>query len=226
MDKKKRGTSRPQLTVVRSNGLMKSAGGPRRSLPKPVSSLPTRIYFSRGSSTPTGGSLTLRQYAEWLARSRARGLFVVGHANLRLQDRPSSDLADARARAVRDLLVWFGAHKSQVRRVSPSQLHRIRPDTTRSLRASHRSVELIVAPTGSAILTLGWRHVQDAERRPLSSRPVRSCLHRPVARGREVGCDQNSFDNHGLINRTGQVAWRRTPSVVLSSNRCFTPSLP
>jgi outer membrane protein OmpA-like peptidoglycan-associated protein len=150
--KKNPGASRPKLTIVHSNGRMTSTSTPRPSVSKSVSSLPTRIYFSRGSSTPTGSSLTtLRRYAEWLARSRARGLLVVGHANLRLQDRPSGDLADARARAIRDLLVWLGAHKSQVRRVSPSQLHRIRRDTTASLRAHHRSVELIVAPTASSI---------------------------------------------------------------------------
>lgn len=152
MNKKKRGASRPQLTIVHRDGRMTSTGTPRQTVSKSLSGLPTRIYFPRGSSTPTGSSLTtLRRYAEWLARSRARRLLVVGHANLRLQDRPSSDLADARARAVRDLLVWLGAHKPQVRRVSPSQLHRIRRDTTASLRAHHRSVELIVAPTASSI---------------------------------------------------------------------------
>lgn len=150
MDKKKGGS--PKLTVVRGTGPKKSGGSARRSASAPLSSLPTRIYFSRGSSTPTGSSLTtLRKYAEWLARSRARKLFVVGHANLRLQDRPSAELADARARAVCDLLVWLGARRSQVRRVSQSQLHRIRPDTTRGLRAAHRSVELIVAPGGFVI---------------------------------------------------------------------------
>ena len=155
MDKKKKTkstTSRPKLTVVNDSGIKKSAGGARQSSSRGVSGLPTRIYFSRGSSTPTGGSLsTLRKYSAWLARNRERRLFIVGHANLRLQDRPSIALADARARAVRDLLVWLGAQRGQVRRITPAQLHRIRPGSTRGQRAAHRSVELIIAPTGSLL---------------------------------------------------------------------------
>jgi len=115
-----------------------------------IDDLPTRIYFSRGSCTPTGGSLTvLRKYAEWLAGSRTRALYVVGHANLRLKGKAALALADARARAVRDLLVWLGARRGQVRRMTPSRMHQIRSNSTSSARAANRSVEIVVAPGGS-----------------------------------------------------------------------------
>lgn len=152
MGTKKRGTGRPRLTVIQGDGMMKSVRTPRRQLPTGVNGLPTRIYFSRGSSTPTGGSLaTLHSYAGWLTRNRVRRIFVVGHANRRLRNKAAISLADARARAVRDLLVWLGAKRDQVRRVTPSRLHRLWPDSTRGQRAAHRFVELVVAPTGSLL---------------------------------------------------------------------------
>ncbi len=116
-----------------------------------TNNLPTRVYFARSGSTPTGSSLTtLRRYAEWLARSRARRVYVVGHANLRgREDRTSRSLADERARAVVDLLVWLGARRDQVHRISTARLHRIRPESTRGTRAAHRCVELIVPLKGS-----------------------------------------------------------------------------
>lgn len=146
---KKRRTGRPRLTVVRGNGSMRSAPMPRHGSPTTIDGLPTRVYFSRGSSTPTSGSLTvLRKYAQWLARHRARKLWVVGHANRRKWDKASRALADARVRAVRDLLVWLGAGRTQVRRVAASRLHMVHPGTTSAEQATHRSVELIVGPTG------------------------------------------------------------------------------
>jgi outer membrane protein OmpA-like peptidoglycan-associated protein len=103
---KKRRTGRTRLTVLDGNGTMRSAPAPRRDSPTSIDGLPTRVYFTRGSSTPTSNSLTvLRKYAEWLARNRARRLFVVGHANRRNWAQTSAALADARVRAVRDLLV-------------------------------------------------------------------------------------------------------------------------
>jgi outer membrane protein OmpA-like peptidoglycan-associated protein len=149
---KKRREGPPRLTIIRGNGSMKTAPMPRRGSPTSIDGLPTRIYFSRGSSTPnTTGLNVLRQYAEWLKRNRAQKIFVVGHANKRIWDKASLALADARARAVRDLLVWLGARPTQVRRVTPSQLHRIRSGSTRGERITHRYVELIVGPTGSLI---------------------------------------------------------------------------
>ncbi|MEO8445236.1 MAG: OmpA family protein [Gammaproteobacteria bacterium] len=142
MATRKRPPARPRLKIVGGNGTAKG--------PADISKWPTRIYFSRASSTPTPGSLdTLRKYAEWLARSRKRRVFVVGHANQRLWAKAAVALAEARARAVRDLLVWLGAKRDQVRRIGPAALHRIRPGTTRHERAAHRYVELIPAPDGS-----------------------------------------------------------------------------
>ncbi len=149
MARKYRPVGRPRLTIIGSNGRMRSAPMPRRGSPTTIDGLPTRVYFSRGSSTPTSGSLTvLRKYARWLTRNRARRLFVLGHANRRSWNKASLALADARVRAVRDLLVWLGAGRKQVRRVSPSRLHEIRPGSASADRATHRSVELIVGPTG------------------------------------------------------------------------------
>lgn len=145
--KRRRGKTR--LTIVNGHGKMRSARAPRRDSPTSIDGLPTRVYFTRGSSTPTSTSLTvLRKYAQWLARSRARKLFVVGHANRRNWAEASAALADARVRAVRDLLVWLGAGRKQVRRVSPARLHRIRPGSTSAERATHRYVELIVGSGG------------------------------------------------------------------------------
>ncbi|MDH4258672.1 MAG: OmpA family protein [Gammaproteobacteria bacterium] len=152
MPGKKRRNGRPRLTIVSGNGSMKAAPMPRAGSPTSIDGLPTRIYFSRASSTPNTTSLNvLRKYAEWMKRDRAQKIFVVGHANKRLWDKASLALADARARAVRDLLVWLGAHGAQVRRVTPSQLHRIPSRSTRDERIAHRFVELIVGPTDSLI---------------------------------------------------------------------------
>ncbi|MDH5275864.1 MAG: OmpA family protein [Gammaproteobacteria bacterium] len=141
MGKAVNGGRKPKLIVVGGNGATRPRGLSRRPPPVHFDDLPTRIYFSRASSTPTGGSLTvLRKYAEWLARSRTRALYVVGHANLRLKGKAALALADARARAVRDLLVWLGARRGQVRRMTPSRMHQIRSDSTRSARAANRAV--------------------------------------------------------------------------------------
>lgn len=149
MAEKQRQAGRPRLTIIGSNGSMRPAPAARRGSPTTIDGLPTRVYFSRGSSTPTSGSLTvLRKYAEWLARSRDRRLVVVGHANRRSWSKASRALADARVLTVRDLLVWLGAGRAQVRRVSPSRLHDITLGSSRAERATHRSVELIVGPTG------------------------------------------------------------------------------
>ncbi|MEO8225229.1 MAG: OmpA family protein [Gammaproteobacteria bacterium] len=150
MATRKRPTARPRLKIVGGNGAAKPPVATGRKSPADVSKWPTRIYFSRASSTPTGGSLTtLRKYAEWLARGRMRRVFVVGHANQRLWDKAAVGLADARARSVKDLLVWLGAERDQVRKLGAAAVHRIRPGTTRGDRAAHRYVELIVAPDGS-----------------------------------------------------------------------------
>ncbi len=144
----KRRTGRPKLTIISADGRMRSAPAPRRS-PTTIDELPTRIFFTRGSSTPISGSLTvLRKYAEWLAQKRVRRLWVVGHANRRSWSKASRALADTRVRAVRDLLVWLGAGRNQVRRLSASRLHEIGAGSTRAVRAMHRSVELVVGPTG------------------------------------------------------------------------------
>lgn len=126
-----------------------------RSAPVPIDDLPTRVYFSRGNSTPTGKSLpVLHKYAQWLARNRTRYLSVVGHANHRSWAKSAKSLADARVRAVRDLLIWLGAGRNQVRRMSRSRLHTVKRASTRAERAEHRSVELIVGRTGQSIVNV------------------------------------------------------------------------
>ncbi len=146
---RRRGRDRPRLAVVRGDGSIRTAAVSRRGSPATVAGLPALIYFPRGSSTPTRSSLTvLRRYADWLACRRARKLWVVGHANRSNRGKASRALAAARVRAVRDLLVWLGAGPGQVRRLSPSRLHADRPAATAAERAAHRSVELIVGPTG------------------------------------------------------------------------------
>ena len=150
----RRRPGRPRLTVLGSNGTMRSAPVPRRRSPAPIDDLPTRVYFSRGSSTPTGKSLSvLHKYAQWLARNRARYLSIVGHANHRSWAKSAKSLADARVRAVRDLLIWLGAERKQVRRMSRSRLHSVKRASTRAERAEHRFVELIVGPTGQSNVT-------------------------------------------------------------------------
>jgi outer membrane protein OmpA-like peptidoglycan-associated protein len=150
MSGKKRRNSRPQLTVVRRDGRMQSVR-PKRGRPTlAVDDLPTRIYFSRASSTPTGDSLTtLWAYAQWLASGRARKVLLRGHANRLFWAKSALALADARVRAVRDLLLWLGAGADQVGRVRSSQLHRRTVYSLRRQRQQHRSVEIIVVPTGS-----------------------------------------------------------------------------
>lgn len=137
----------PQLTVVRSDGRMRNVrpGGVRSGFP--AGELPSRVYFSRGSSTPTGTGLnTLWGYAQWLAASRARKLHVLGHANRQPWPAATRNLADARSRAVRDLLVWLGARPGQVRRVQLPESHGVRAATVSSEPAEQRYVELIAIP--------------------------------------------------------------------------------
>ncbi len=152
MKKKARSSGQPNVPSAEAKSWMSGAQGSRPQRYVGLPRWPTRIHFPRASSTPTGASLTvLRRYAEWLADDRVRRLFVLGHANKRLWDRAALGLADARARSVRDLLIFLGAKPEQVRRVSPARLHGAGPDSTRGERAAHRCVELIVSPDGSNV---------------------------------------------------------------------------
>ncbi|NJO12693.1 MAG: hypothetical protein HC872_03600 [Gammaproteobacteria bacterium] len=149
MTGKRRNSRQSALTVINGKGRMATTRS-RLALSRVlVEQLPTRIHFSRGGSTPTGASLsTLNQYAAWLREEPQRKIYLLGHANQKLQGKLATALADERALTVRDLLVWMGADRTQVSRIKPSRIHRLRGDSTPGQRRSHRCVELIVAPSG------------------------------------------------------------------------------
>ena len=86
----------------------------------------------------------------WAMRSgwprAVRKLHVLGHANRQPWPAATRNLADARSRAVRDLLVWLGARPGQVRRVQLPESHGVRAATVSSEPAEQRYVELIAIP--------------------------------------------------------------------------------
>lgn len=172
MARKTNRPKRPNLTIIRGNGSMRGARGAERSTLRSIEGLPSRVYFPRASSTPVGGSLiVLRRYADWLVARRARRVVVLGHANLWSWSEGARALALARSRAVRDLLVFLGAGRAQIRRATVAKLHPVDDWSTSGERQSRRFVEIIAVPDERAPSTL-----------PVPKRARKARLRRAVAR--------------------------------------------
>lgn len=147
MAKKTPDSRPPRLTLVQGTKRRAPSNSNTPRTTTDQGRLPTRIFFARSGSTPTGASLTtLSRYGDWLARRGSRKVYVLGHANKRGWDKTAIALADERSRAVRDLIIWFGAKPAQVSRITPSELHLMSGVSTRAERQAHRCVDLIVAP--------------------------------------------------------------------------------
>ncbi|MCW7540763.1 OmpA family protein [Aquabacterium sp. A7-Y] len=123
------------------------APSPAASASVPVAGEPVRslvLYFGTGSATPRLGAAERQQLKALVGTAAGAGITVLGHADKQGQGQRNQALSEARAQAVRQLLVRQGASAASIQASGQGDASPADSNDSAEGRARNRRVEIRV----------------------------------------------------------------------------------